>query len=304
MQVVQDWVNHYQPFIDSQAVREGNHPEVLHHNDVMDHAIVLVHGLTDSPHFMKAIGKKLHRMGFNVLIPLLPGHGLRNPKEKMDNVRLEEWHNEVDFAVSCARNLGERVSIGGLSTGGALSTYKAITSPNEITGGLFLFSAALDIGDLREVLLRFDNLHRAVSLIKGRTKPSDKFWGIGDNPYRYAEMSLNGASQLSELIKKIGNIYRGKDRYSELKQPVFAAHSEMDTTAGIGEIERLIHNHSQTNDLTKLFRIQKKFNIPHASVVLEQPISAQGVTLEVANPLFKEMMSHLDEFFCKHLRRK
>ena len=38
--------------------------------------IVLIHGITDSPYYMEAIGKQFYAKGYNVVLPLLPAHGL------------------------------------------------------------------------------------------------------------------------------------------------------------------------------------------------------------------------------------
>ena len=73
-------------------------------------AVVLVHGLTDSPHFMAAIGRYFHEeMGFNVLLPLLQAHGLKKP-EGMQDVSVEEWKRNVEFAIEKAKEMGEKVS--------------------------------------------------------------------------------------------------------------------------------------------------------------------------------------------------
>ncbi|NJR32090.1 MAG: hypothetical protein HC778_03495 [Chamaesiphon sp. CSU_1_12] len=52
---------------------------------------MLVHGLTDSPHFMRDIGEYFcTEMGFDVYIPLLRAHGLKDPQD-MKNVSAIEW---------------------------------------------------------------------------------------------------------------------------------------------------------------------------------------------------------------------
>ena len=107
-------------------------------------AIVLVHGLTDSPYFLSAIaGHFYFNLGYNVYMPLLQGHELNSPNG-MEGVELEEWKANVWFAVRTAADRVDRVSIGGLSTGGTLSFYMACTKP-QIKGDLYLFSAALDL---------------------------------------------------------------------------------------------------------------------------------------------------------------
>ena len=59
--------------------KPGNYPQILHSGQVSAQVIVLVHGLTDSPYYMQAIAEDFARKGFNVVLPLLPAHGLRRP---------------------------------------------------------------------------------------------------------------------------------------------------------------------------------------------------------------------------------
>jgi esterase/lipase len=49
---------------------------------------VLIHGLTDSPYFMTAIGEYFFgNLGYNVYLPLLQCHGLKEPKGVVLKVR-------------------------------------------------------------------------------------------------------------------------------------------------------------------------------------------------------------------------
>ena len=333
MQALQSWTNHYQDLFDNDAIRAGNYPEIMYHGKPKQNAIVLVHGLTDSPYFMKAIAKRFHMMGFNVLLPLLPGHGLKVPDSEIDTVTFTQWQDEVNFAVDCATDLGKQVSIGGLSAGGNLATYKAITDSQRINGALFLLAAALDIHNPIETVLRFDSFLKVASYIQvNRNKDvidllKDAFnkentlkkepkkvkvppnlqkqhkdvWAIGNNLYRYVEMTLNGAGQLADLIKQTEDLYKDRDKYSDITQPVFAAHSEADIAAGIEEIELLIKNHPYTGEKTELFRIEKSLNVAHPSIVLEKDIKVDNEILQKRNPVFNEMMDCVETFVNKHL---
>ena len=334
MQALQSWYNHYQGLLDSGAIRAGNEPEIMYHGEPKKNAIVLVHGLTDSPYFMKAIALRFYAMGFNVLLPLLPGHGLKVPDSEIDTVTFSEWQAEVNFAVDCATGLGQQISIGGLSAGGTLAVERAIIDKQRINGALFLFAGALDIHDPIESVLRFDTFLKVASYIqvnrdrdvidlikkaferkdirskkRRRVKvpvnlqiKSKNVWAIGDNPYRYVEMTLNGAGQLADLIKQIEDFYKGRDKYSDITQSVFAAHSEADIAAGIKEIELLLKNHPSLGENTELFRIDKSLNVAHPSIVLEEDITVDNKVLEKRNPVFSQMMDCVEKFVNKHLK--
>ena len=84
--------------------------------------IVLVHGLTDSPYSMRAVGELMRDQGLHVVAPRMPGHGLA-PSGLLD-ATWQDWLAVVRLAVEHLRTtLGEDAPIllGGYSNGGALA---------------------------------------------------------------------------------------------------------------------------------------------------------------------------------------
>jgi pimeloyl-ACP methyl ester carboxylesterase len=261
---------------------------------------------------MRAIGRRFHAMGFNVVIPLLPGHGLRQPAAAMNAVLLTGWLEEVEYTVRLAHQLGARLSIGGLSTGGTLSLHRAITDPESINGAVFLFSAALDIGPVAEWALSQDRIARALSFFDQKLafwegisfpgwksqqeKASDQAsYGVGDHPFRYSVMFYNGATQLVALLNQIENRYpKPMKKYADVRHHLFIAHSEVDETASIQEL-RLLHANRLPAFHGKFYPIS---DVAHASVVLEEAI--RGVEgskePELANPHFNDMMQAVEAF--------
>ena len=290
-----EWHEYYERFhyVWPEAVRDACHPRIMEHDAPVEQAIVLVHGLTDSPYFLTAIGEFFfNTLGYNVYLPLPHCHGLKQP-EGMECVNLGEWKKNVDFAVDVAASKAKQVSIGGLSTGGTLSFYMAVHDP-KVTGALYLFSAALDlaggigglIGELKERLLR-----TFLADLLDNDKPL-----IGPNPYRYTRMDLDGAQELAYLIKETDRLLNRYNRKNLFPKRVFAAHSEHDTTANITGIEALQKVSHPARFV--FFRIPDEAEVKHASVVLKDPIyatdAADGdVPLEKANPMFDDMLKKI-----------
>ncbi|MFT5702266.1 MAG: alpha-beta hydrolase superfamily lysophospholipase [Desulforhopalus sp.] len=218
-----EWLDYYDqfPYFSPEKVRDGCHPRIMEHTESLEKAIVLVHGLSDSPYFMTEIGDYFfNNLGYNVYMPLLHCHGLKEPKG-MEAVELEEWKANVSFALQSAASKAGNVSIGGLSTGGTLSFYMAATRP-WIKGELYLFSAALDlaggplgsVGELKERLLR-----TPLANLLDMNKPL-----IGENPYRYSHVDIDGAQELARLIKETDTIIGEYSRKNPFPKRVFAAH--------------------------------------------------------------------------------
>jgi pimeloyl-ACP methyl ester carboxylesterase len=287
-----EWLAYYDRFdyFSAATVRDGCYPRIMEHQQPREKAIVLVHGLCDSPYFMTAIGEYFFDvLGYNVYLPLLHCHGLKQPNG-MEGVSLDEWKANVNFAIDRAAAKAKRVSIGGLSTGGTLSLYAAVNNP-KINGTLYLFSAALDLagglfgiqGELKEILLR-----TFLADILDSDKPL-----IGNHPYRYAHMDLDGARELSKAIAETDDIIRAFMLEEPFAKPIFAAHSESDVTASISGIEDL--QQVSIADRFTFFRISKMMGVAHASLVLKEPIYAIDAhstdePLQLANPMFPEML--------------
>lgn len=283
------------PCFSDQAVRHGCRPRKLLQTKPTEKAIVLVHGLTDSPFYMKAIAEYFHNfLGYNVYMPLLQCHGLENP-EGMAGVSLAQWKKNVRFAIRTAADNADRVSVGGLSTGGALSFYFGGTDP-EVSGDIYLFSAALGLYGgplgifagtiellLRSPLIRFlDN-----------GKPL-----AGRHPYRYDRVSLNGAGELSRLIVEIDGMLKTACETIHAKR-IFAAWSECDRVINLRKLIglRAVIRKNQFFP----FVIPKAKQVDHACVVLNEPVYAIGshpgeAPLEESNSSFAEMMASLGSF--------
>jgi esterase/lipase len=292
---LKDWDDYYKNHFNKTKddVRDDCHPQIFQHGGKRN-AIVLVHGLTDSPYFLREIGEYFAaKMGFDVYIPLLLAHGLKEP-EGMKDASADGWKNNVKFAIEAAQSSGGQISIGGFSTGGTLSVNVAINKPEIINGGVFLFSAALGLagagGHLAERLLRNYVLESVLDRLDKIPLVDSSSSG---NPYRYSHMDLGGAAELSRLIQELDNLK--VDHF--VQQPLFAAHSEADTTAMFDEVKKLVDRSPRSN----LFKIGQYFNVPHASIVLKEPVfSANESPLESANPFFELMLKKIHEFAVAH----
>lgn len=111
---------------DDDSVHPDSYVKFLSHGEKTPHAILFLHGFTDSPRQCHALAQQLYERGHNVLIPRLPFHGYRdrltNDHAKLITDVMLNWTNEVaDVAIG----LGERVSVIGLSMGGVLATWVA-----------------------------------------------------------------------------------------------------------------------------------------------------------------------------------
>jgi carboxylesterase len=85
--------------------------------------VVLVHGFTGSPYEVRYLGEQLHRAGFTVKAPLLPGHG--TSVADLDTTTWQDWIEHVERSIDALRVRCGRVAVVGQSLGGLIALYLA-----------------------------------------------------------------------------------------------------------------------------------------------------------------------------------
>lgn len=281
--------NHRVISISSPDIKPGNEPRIYVHNVPTSQVIVLAHGLSDSPYYMTAIAEAFYAAGANVVLPLMPAHGLKNPDQAMEDFKLEsKWREEIDIAVEIASLMGAVISLGGFSSGGALCYNKILRDSDMITGGLFLFAAAIDVKLISELgQLRF------VSAIAKRT--DGKIKGYGMDPYKYPKLPLFAALELGQIINQNEKLSEGR----RITQAVFVAHAIDDVTAKLNAVQKLIKNHADKGLLYILSN-----GMAHAELPLQKDIILDENYKEgkpaYANPDFDMMIESCIGFYKKY----
>lgn len=181
-------------------------------------AVVLLHGLTDSPYYMKDIANMYFQNGYDVYVPLLKGHG--DSYETLERVQNTEWNSEVERNIEAVSNkYSSKIMLGGFSNGALLSTVNILSekSQNRISS-LLLLSPSFNLPFMDRMKLKaaigfekivnftkwsvlrsaFDKL-RVLKVSKNKAKGTT-------GPVRYDNIPLNGALQLgknSNLVEKL-----------------------------------------------------------------------------------------------------
>ena len=96
------------------------------HGKRTSQCIVMFHGYTNCPHQFHQLASEYHARGFNVLVPRLPGHGLKQLDEGLVGFELESLLGSVDSAIDIANGLGDHITVTGLSLGGTLACWLAM----------------------------------------------------------------------------------------------------------------------------------------------------------------------------------
>lgn len=208
----------------SEDVVDGNAPFELKpakhcprgHNKPYRRGILLTHGLTDSPYFMRALADFFQANCFRVMAILLPGHGTR-PGDLLE-IDWHEWLKAEAYGTEQLAAEVDEIYLAGYSTGGALSIYQGLGDKR--VRGLFLFSPALKISSLAALA----NAHKIYSWLS----PSAKWLDItpDNGVYKYESFPKNAAAQIYYLTQALDK----KLQQETLDIPVFSALSLDDTT--------------------------------------------------------------------------
>jgi esterase/lipase len=123
-----DSVNRIQAVIadESDKVCDVCATRLYSHGDRTKKAVVLVHGLTNSPRQFQELGEQLFNDGYNVLIVRLPYHGLKtHTVSELANTTTEDLRRFSDEIVDMAAGLGDELTVAGLSGGGTITGWIA-----------------------------------------------------------------------------------------------------------------------------------------------------------------------------------
>jgi len=98
--------------------------KLLEHSKKTEKVIVLFHGFTNCPAQFSEFAQKLFNDGYNVYIPRIPHHGLKNVlTEDLQNLTVKELENTISDSISVATGLGDKVTLFGISGGGVMAAF-------------------------------------------------------------------------------------------------------------------------------------------------------------------------------------
>ncbi len=96
------------------------------HGQKTPRVLVYFHGYTNCPAQLDQLGETLYQKGFNVYVPRLPFHGLKDlMTTQQANLTADMLVRLTNDSIDIAHGLGESVTVMGLSAGGVMAAYAA-----------------------------------------------------------------------------------------------------------------------------------------------------------------------------------
>ena len=212
-------------------------------------AVVLLHGLTDSPYSLRHIARRYRDLGFVAVAIRLPGHG--TVPAGLSGVHWEAWSEATRLAVREARRKAPTgpLHLIGFSNGGALAMKyvldgigdKSLPRPDRVV----LLSPMIGITSLA----RFAGIFGWPAVIPSFAKAA--WLGIVPefNPFKYNSFPVNGARQSSlvarTLQRQIAD-YAKEGRLGELP-PIVTFQSVVDFTVSARAIVTALYDNLPKN---------------------------------------------------------
>ena len=221
------------PIYPGRFAQDWNRSYVLAPQGVPRGAVVLLHGLTDSPYSLRHVARRYVQDGFVAVAIRLPGHG--TVPAGLSKVEWEQWMAATHLAVREARRLAPApapLHVVGFSNGGALAMKYALDALDDPKLArperIVLFAPMIGITSMA----RFAGVFGWPALIPAFDKAA--WLGIVPefNPFKFNSFPVNGARQSSLVARRLQAQIDRHAREDNLKglAPVLTFQSVVDFT--------------------------------------------------------------------------
>ena len=263
------WLEHNRSFITQDRNKElsMNMPFELAPKGSSNKAILLVHGLGDSPYSFSDLAVTYQAKGFHVQTLLLPGHGSKPADLMLPSY--QDWQTIVDHYANLLKEEYQEVWLGGFSTGGNLVTIHAMEQGG--ISGLVLVSPGFQS--------KAPFLEKFASIASWFT---DGYQAEETNLARYSSAPLNGAIAYSDSASKV----REKLAHTNIEIPTILVLSEADSVVDPFAVKRLFDERFKHERNTLIWYGETQMNT-HSLVAKTMRISRHKIsTASHMSPLF------------------
>ena len=221
-------------------------------------AVLLLHGMTDSPYSLRALGETLHQHGYQVLGLRLPGHG--TAPSGMLHVTWQDMSAAVSLAMSHLNaSLGDKpIHIIGYSTGAALALDYVLQTQQGNAGknpdSLVLISPAVGISGTAALA----KWKRRLSLLPGLANLAWLQLEPEFDPYKYNSFTTNAAEQVHELTTSVARRIANRADESPMLPRILVLKSTVDATVSTDAVvDRLLMHLTPSRHELVLFDINR-----------------------------------------------
>jgi len=242
--------------------------------------VLLLHGLSDSPYSLRALGERLHEAGAWVLGLRIPGHG--TAPSGLVETRWQDMSAAVKLAARHVNNaVGDKpFYMVGYSNGGALAIEYTLSSLSDDSlpkpSGVVLLSPEIGIAEVAALAVWQGRLGHLLGLEKlAWTSILPEY-----DPYKYGSFAVNAgdlAYRITEHIQQQLDVLQGTGKLEKMP-PILAFQSSVDATVTASAlVENLFARLAPANHELVLFDINRV--VEDDSLLKEDPRTSFGPLL-------------------------
>ncbi|MDE3152420.1 MAG: alpha/beta fold hydrolase [Gemmatimonadota bacterium] len=239
--------------VDDRVAAPGARSILLTDGAPTPRAIVLLHGLTDSPRQFERLAYMLYGDGYNVYVPRLPEHGLRGRGVRvLSALTADKLRGAADSIVAEAQGLGDSVIVVGLSMGGTMAAWIA---QERAVRRVVLVAPAIEPGRIPSMLDRpLIGLADRLPAISRRS-PADSA-----RPDREPGFDLQAAAQLFSLGR---SVLHDADRHAPKTRQMVVLVNAADRTVKTSAAEALARAWARRGASVAVYEIPDSLRLPH-----------------------------------------
>lgn len=239
-----------------------------------DKVCVFFHGFTATPEQFLVIGEAFYQAGYNVLIPLLPGHGIAGDWNKDNPPPLPEdkqiYQKFGLHWLQVAQSLGNKVIVGGLSGGSTLAAWLALECPEQIDRTLVFAPYLSSSNKVVDLFVRFFNIY-----FQWRTDPELAHFGYDGFLMPALRVFLDMGTDVLEQAQK------------SLASPMLVVSSESDRAVGNREHKDLFEATVQFQPKSWYISFDREWDIPHNMMTVAEGNENLNLLIAVAKAYVK-----------------
>lgn len=215
---------------------------------------LFLHGFTAAPIQFEPIGKTLFEAGYNVVVPLLPGHGLAGNWDKSTPPPLPDEPNVYQqFAqewLEKVQGLGKEVIVGGLSGGGTAAAWLALEFPQRISRAMLFAPYLSNSNVVVDWIVRIFDGYFEWGTQPG-TKPGTRNFGYKGFLMPALEVFLHMGKEVLQKAE------------SSPAVPMLIISSEIDQAVSEKDLQTLFESVLRRHPNSWYHRFASKFGMPH-----------------------------------------
>ena len=246
--------------------------------------VVLFHGYTNCPKQYDVLAQELADRGYTVLVPRMPHHGeVPGTPGLLDSLTGEQVVAHADATMDIADGLGDRITVFGLSGGGAVASYIAQFRPDAdrvVTAAAFLGIPAVP-GWLTPAAINAIDLAPPID----QRDPAPDEATRGAYPHGASDTSTHGAAAYMRVGQTVLNAAANG---APMAGRIVVVVNDADTTVNNGMVEELERRWSSlAPDRTSLYRFDASLQVLHDMITPDR----DGQRVDLVYPVLVDLMS-------------